>query len=111
MKATSRSANNIDIIKLDGKITIGAGDLQLRNTIQDAVDSGAKNILLNLSAVKAIDSSGTGELVAAYTSAVNRGAKIKLCALSQAISNILTLTQLITVFDVYDSEQEALDSF
>src|SRR5438874_2601514 len=111
MKATSRSANNIDIIKLDGKITIGAGDQQLREVISSAVNEGKTNILLDLSAVTTIDSSGTGELVAAYTSAVNRGAKIKLCALSQAISNILTLTQLITVFDVYDSEQEALDSF
>jgi len=111
MNVNVSTIGNVTVIKLDGRITIGSGDLQLRNTIQDAVDSGAKNILLNLSAVKAIDSSGTGELVAAYTSAVNRGAKIKLCALSQAISNILTLTQLITVFDVYDSEQEALDSF
>jgi len=111
MNVNVSTIGNVTVIKLDGRITIGSGDLQLRNTIQDAVDSGAKNILLNLSAVKAIDSSGTGELVAAYTSAVNRGAKIKLCALSQAISNILTLTQLITVFDVYESEQEALDSF
>src|SRR5438270_280213 len=111
MKATSRSANNIDIIKLDGKITIGAGDQQLREVISSAVNEGKTNILLDLSGVTTIDSSGIGELVGSYTTATNRGAKIKLCALSQAISNILTLTQLITVFDVYDSEQEALDSF
>jgi len=111
MKATSRSANNIDIIKLDGKITIGAGDQQLREVISSAVNEGKTNILLDLSGVTTIDSSGIGELVGSYTTVTNRGGKLKLLHLPAKLNELLHVTQLITVFEVYENEQEAVNSF
>ena len=99
MKATSRDSNGVEIIKLDGKITIGAGDSQLREVIGNALNAGKSKILLDMSGVTTIDSSGIGELVGSYTTVTNRGGKL------------LHVTQLITVFEVYESEQEALKSF
>ncbi|HEV2721452.1 MAG TPA: STAS domain-containing protein [Thermoanaerobaculia bacterium] len=111
MKATSRSADAVEIIKLDGKITIGAGDQQLREVISNAVAGGRTNILLDLSGVTTIDSSGIGELVGSYTTVTNRGGKLKLLHLPAKLNELLHVTQLITVFEVYDSEQDALKSF
>ena len=111
MKATTRDVNGIEIIKLDGKITIGAGDQQLRDVIANAVANGKNKILLDLSGVTTIDSSGIGELVGSYTTATNRGGKLKLLHLPAKPNELLHVTQLITVFEVYDSEQEALASF
>ena len=111
MKATSRSAGNVDIIKLDGKITIGAGDTQLREVITNAVSAGKTNILLDLSKVTTIDSSGIGELVGSYTTVTNRGGKLKLLHLPAKLNELLHVTQLITVFEVYENENEAVASF
>ena len=108
MKATTRDVNDIAIIKVDGKITIGAGDQQLRDVIANA---NSKNILLDLSGVTTIDSSGIGELVGSYTTATNKGGKLKLLHLPAKLNELLHVTQLITVFEVYENEQEALDSF
>jgi anti-sigma B factor antagonist len=112
MKATTRSAGNgVDIIKLDGKITIGAGDQQLREVISNAVSEGKTNILLDLSGVTTIDSSGIGELVGSYTTVTNRGGKLKLLHLPAKLNELLHVTQLITVFEVYENETEAVGSF
>ena len=111
MKATVRDSGNVSIIELKGKITIGSGDLELRNAVQQAVNDGAKNLLINLGKVTTLDSSGVGELVSSYTSATSRGAKLKLVNLPPKVQDVLTITQLITVFDVYDTEDEAIASF
>jgi anti-sigma B factor antagonist len=111
MKATSRNVNGIDIIKLDGKITIGAGDQQLREVISSAVNEGKTNILLDMSGVTTIDSSGIGELVGSYTTVTNRGGKLKLLHLPAKLNELLHVTQLITVFEVYENEPEAVASF
>ena len=111
MKATTRTSGNVDIIKLDGKITIGAGDQQLREVIGNAVNEGKTNILLDLSGVTTIDSSGIGELVGSYTTVTNRGGKLKLLHLPAKLNELLHVTQLITVFEVYENEQEAVNSF
>ena len=111
MKATSKSAGNVEIISLQGKITIGAGDTQLREVISNAVNAGKTNILLDLSGVTTIDSSGIGELVGSYTTVTNRGGKLKLLHLPAKLNELLHVTQLITVFEVYDSESDALGSF
>ena len=108
MKATTRDVNGVEIIKLDGKITIGAGDQQLRDVIASA---NSKNILLDLSGVTTIDSSGIGELVGSYTTVTNKGGKLKLLHLPAKLNELLHVTQLITVFEVYDNEAEALASF
>lgn len=111
MKATSRSAGNVEIIKLDGKITIGAGDTQLREVIMNAINAGRTNILLDMSGVTTIDSSGIGELVGAFTTVANRGGKLKLLHLPAKLNELLHITQLITVFEVHENEQAALASF
>ena len=111
MKASSRSAGNVEIISLQGKITIGSGDTQLREVIANAVNSGRTNILLDLSGVTTIDSSGIGELVGSYTTVTNRGGKLKLLHLPAKLNELLHVTQLITVFEVYENEQEAIASF
>ena len=111
MKATTRDVNGIEIIKLDGKITIGAGDQQLRDVIANAVAAGKNKILLDLSGVTTIDSSGIGELVGSYTTVTNRGGKLKLLHLPAKLNELLHVTQLITVFEVYEDETEAANSF
>ena len=111
MKATNRTVENVEIIALQGKITIGSGDTQLREVISNAVSAGRTNILLDLSGVTTIDSSGIGELVGSYTTVTNRGGKLKLLHLPAKLNELLHVTQLITVFEVYEDEKEALASF
>ena len=111
MKASSRSVDGVEIIKLEGKITIGSGDQQLREVIGNAISAGRTNILLDLSGVTTIDSSGIGELVGSYTTVTNRGGKLKLLHLPAKLNELLHVTQLITVFEVYENEQDALKSF
>jgi len=108
MKATTRDVNDIAIIKVDGKITIGAGDQQLRDVIANA---NSQKILLDLSGVTTIDSSGIGELVGSYTTVTNKGGKLKLLHLPAKLNELLHVTQLFTVFEVYENEQEAISSF
>jgi len=111
MKAISRTVDDVEIISLQGKITIGAGDTQLREVITNAVNAGKNKILLDLSGVTTIDSSGIGELVGSYTTATNRGGKLKLLHLPAKLNELLHVTQLITVFEVYENETEAIGSF
>jgi anti-sigma B factor antagonist len=110
MKATNRTVDGVEIIALQGKITIGSGDTQLREVIADAVNAGKTNILLDLSGVTTIDSSGIGELVGSYTTVTNRGGKLKLLHLPAKLNELLHVTQLITVFEVYDNERDAISS-
>ena len=111
MKVNVRQRDGVTILDLKGKITIGVGDVALRNAVQDAINSGATKVVINLKDVTTIDSSGVGELVSAFTTATNRGAKLSLANLPSKVSDILQITQLITVFDVFDSEDEAVRSF
>jgi len=112
MKATSRSADGgVEVIKLDGKITIGSGDQQLRDVISNALNAGKTKLLLDMGGVTTIDSSGIGELVGSFTTVTNRGGKLKLLHLPAKLNELLHFTQLITVFEVYESEAEALASF
>lgn len=111
MKQLIRDNGDVRIISLSGKITIGSGDVAMREVITENLEQGHTKILLDLAGITAIDSSGIGEMVASYTSAKNRGAQLKLLNLSKKISDILQVTQLITVFDVFDDEEEAVASF
>jgi len=108
---STRDAGDIKIIELHGKITIGSGDLQMREGIHAALAAGAKKIVIDMKDVTTIDSSGVGELVGCYTTATHRGAKLKLMSLPPKISDVLTVTQLITVFDVFNDEKDAVASF
>lgn len=111
MKGSFRDVQGVRVLDLSGKITIGAGDVELRRLVEEALASGKTNILVNLKEVTHIDSSGIGELVACFTTVKRRGGSMKLVNLPPKINDILQVTQLITVFDVYDNEAEALKSF
>ncbi len=108
MKSEIRDVGDVRVITLSGKITIGTGDVKIRELINSALDAGKNKILLDLADVSAIDSSGIGEMVACYTTVTKRDGQLKLMRLSPKINDILHVTQLITVFDVFDSEDEAL---
>jgi anti-sigma B factor antagonist len=111
MKSEIRDRGDVRVIALSGKITIGAGDVKLRELIQQSVEDGKTKLLLDLGGVSAIDSSGIGEMVACYTTVAKRDGQLKLLNLSPKINDILHVTQLITVFDVFDNEDEAVGSF
>ncbi|MCA9967374.1 MAG: STAS domain-containing protein [Anaerolineales bacterium] len=111
MRITTRQINDVTILDLNGKITIGTGDIALRQALSEALVAGARNLLVNMARVTMIDSSGIGELVSGYTTTANHGGRLKLCSLPPKVSDILEITQLITVFEVFDSEQEAIESF
>ena len=106
-----RQAGDVTILDLEGKITIGEGSVSLRSAIRRLIEEGKKKILLNLAGVGYVDSSGIGELVSSYTTINREGGQLKLLTLTQKIKDLLTITKLLTVFDVYDDESEALNSF
>jgi anti-sigma B factor antagonist len=110
MKTNVRDAGGVQVVELKGKITIGSGDVQLRETINKLVDSGKKNILVDMNEVTTRPD-GSVRNLGGYTSVTNKGGKLKLLHLPPKINDVLTVTQLITVFDVYESESEALASY
>ena len=111
LNISERQVGDVTILDMDGKITIGEGSVALRTAIRRLLEEGKKKILLNLARVSYIDSSGIGELVSSYTSIGKEGGQLKLLNLTQKLQDLLTITKLLTVFDVYDSEVEALASF
>ena len=110
-KVTSRKSGDVTILDFSGRLVIGEGDYPLREAVRGALEGGAKNILLNLKDTTTIDSSGIGELVSGYTQVTNRGGRLKLLSLPPKVQDILMITQLITVFEFYDDEKEAVASF
>jgi anti-sigma B factor antagonist len=110
MKIDKREKGGVTILDVEGKITIGKGDVALRDAVQQALGDGAKKLLIELGRVSTIDSSGVGELVSAFTTVTNRGGKLKLVNLPPKVNDILQITQLITVFEVFDNEDEAIAS-
>ena len=108
MKSEIRDVEDVRIIELSGKITIGTGDVKIRELVDCALEEGHSKILIDLAGVTAVDSSGIGEMVACYTTVAKRGGQMKLLRLSPKINDILHVTQLITVFDVLDNVQEGL---
>jgi len=106
-----RQAGDITVLDMDGRITIGEGSVALRSAIRRLLEEGKKNILLNLAGVGYIDSSGIGELVSSYTAINKEGGQLKLLSLTQKLQDLLTITKLLTVFDAYDTEADALSNF
>jgi anti-sigma B factor antagonist len=106
-----RQAGDVTILDMDGKITIGEGSVALRSAVRRLIEENKKKILLNLANVGYVDSSGIGELVSSFTTINREGGQLKLLNLSQKIQDLMTITKLHTVFDVYDEETGALNSF
>jgi anti-sigma B factor antagonist len=108
---TQRREGGVVILDLAGKITIGGTNQQLRDIVRRLVAENEKSVVLNLAAATYVDSSGLGELVAAYSSLKKSDGRLKLAGVSDKIMDIMTITKLYTVFDIYDTETEAVKSF
>ncbi|MEW6733698.1 MAG: STAS domain-containing protein [Acidobacteriota bacterium] len=106
-----REQAGVKIFDLVGRITLGSGNVELRESINKALDAGDKKLLLNLAELSYLDSAGVGALVGCFTSAQSRGASLKLVNLTKKIHDVLAITKLITVFDTFESESEAINSF
>jgi anti-sigma B factor antagonist len=111
MKVATRQVDGITILDLSGRITLGEGSVTLRDAVHDIVAKGQKHILLNLENISYIDSSGIGELVSAFTSVKNSGGELKLLNLTKKVHDLLQITKLYTVFDIWDNEASAVTAF
>ena len=111
VKITTRQVDGVTVLDLSGRITLGEGSVQLRDSVRDLLSKGQKLILLNLGNITYIDSSGIGELVSAFTTVKNQGGELKLLNLTRKVHDLLQITKLYTVFDVKDDEASAIGSF
>lgn len=111
MKIDIRKVRDVYILDYSGKITLGEGTMSIRTSVKDALREGANKILLNCAGVSYIDSAGVGELVSAYVTASGNGAKLKLLGLTGKLREVLIITKLLTVFEVFDNETAAVLSF
>jgi len=111
MKIGSRTIGDVHVLDCSGEITLGEGTSAVRNSVGDILKRGGKKIILNLADVYYIDSSGVGELVNTYTTVAKQGGELKLLYLTKRIQELLTITKLITVFQVYNNEPATIESF
>ena len=111
MQIAERSAGNVKVLDLSGQITFTQGDQLFKDKIHSLVHQGHKNILVNMANVNHVDSAGLGELVGAYTTVTKAGGSMKLVGLTKRLHDLLAITKLLTVFDTYESEQDALKQF
>src|SRR5690349_24467011 len=111
MQIEQRAVGSVMILDLKGKITLGEGDEALKDKINSLAHQGRKKILLNLEAVPYIDSAGLGEVVRTYTTVSRQGGQLKLVNLTKRITDLLSITKLLTVFETFEVEQDALASF
>jgi anti-sigma B factor antagonist len=111
MHIEERSAGDVKILDLKGKMTLGEGDETVRDKINSLILQGYKKLILNLEGVPYIDSAGLGEIVRTYTTVSRQGGSLKLLNLTKRITDLLSITKLLTVFETYDSEADAVRSF
>jgi anti-sigma B factor antagonist len=111
MQIEERSVGDVVLLDLKGKITLGEGDELLKDKVNSLVNQGHKKIVLNLADVPYIDSAGLGEVVRTYTTVSRQGGSLKLLNLTKRITDLLSITKLLTVFETFDSENEAVRSF
>jgi anti-sigma B factor antagonist len=111
MQIEERTVGTVTILGLKGKLTLGDGDTLLKDKIHSLVHQGRKDVLLNLGDVPHLDSAGIGEIVSAYTTINRAGGHLKLLNLTKRIHDLLAITKLLTVFDTFSTEAEAVLSF
>lgn len=111
IKLNSRQVGDVTVVDLAGRITLGEGSSTMRDALRDLLTKGNKKILLNLGEVSYIDSSGIGELVSAFTTVTNQGGELKLLGLNKRVKDLLQITKLYTVFEVFDDESTAVRGF
>jgi anti-sigma B factor antagonist len=111
MQIDQRAVGDVVVLDLKGRITMGEGDEMLKDKVNSLVNQGHKKIVLNLAEVPYIDSAGLGEVVRTYTTVSRQGGSLKLLNLTKRITDLLSITKLLTVFETFDSENEAVRSF
>src|ERR671918_233458 len=111
MQIEQRAAGDVVILDVKGKVTLGEGDEMLKDKVNSLVNQGYKKIVLNLADVPYIDSAGLGEIVRTYTTVSRQGGSLKLLNLTKRITDLLSITKLLTVFETYESEADAVRSF
>ena len=111
MDIAERTVSDVTVLDLKGKMTLGEGDELLKDKINSLLASGKRKLVLNLEGVPYIDSAGLGEIVRTYTTVSRQGGSLKLLNLTKRIEDLLAITKLLTVFETYDTEQEAVKSF
>ena len=111
MQIQERAVGDVMVLDLKGKITLGEGDELLKDKVNSLVNQGHKKIVLNLADVPYIDSAGLGEIVRTYTTVSRQGGNLKLLNLTKRITDLLAITKLLTVFETFDSENDAVKSF
>ncbi len=111
VKLTIRQVGDVTVVDAAGRITLGEGASTFRDTIRDLATKGDKKILVNLSDVSYIDSSGIGEMVSGFTTVTNHGGQLKLLGLNKRVKDLLQITKLYTVFEVFEDEASAVRSF
>lgn len=111
MTIQPRETGGVTILDVSGRIMMGEGSVVLRDKVGEEIALGKQRLIINLANVNYIDSSGLGELISAFTTARNRGITLKLLNLTRRIHELMQITKLYTVFDVYDDEQAAIKSF
>ena len=111
MKYSIRTAGNVVILDVEGKILLGEGDVEIKQAVDDLVAQGKKNLLLNMARVPYVDSAGLGEIIRCFTSMRKNGGQLKLLSPNERLVDLLTITKLVNVFDWYNDESSALASF
>jgi anti-sigma B factor antagonist len=111
IKLNTRQVGDVTVLDLAGRITLGEGSSTLRDALKDNLAKGHRKVLLNLGEVSYIDSSGIGELVSGFTTMTNQGGQLKLLGLNKRVKDLLQVTKLYTVFEVFEDEAEAVRSF
>jgi anti-sigma B factor antagonist len=111
VKMSSRQVGDVTVVDANGRITLGEGASVFRDTIRDLAAKGNKKILINLGDVSYIDSSGIGEMVSSFTTVTNHGGQLKLLNLTKRVKDLLQITKLYTVFEVFEDESSAVRSF
>lgn len=111
MNISTRTVDAVTVVDLDGRLRLGEDTEQFRTRMRGLLDAGAKKILLNMQNVHQLDSSGVGELVRAYASATSQKGQLKLLNLTKRLHDLLSVTKLLTVFEAFEDERRAIDSF
>ena len=111
MQIDERSIGDVLVLDIKGRITLGEGDELLKDKVNSLLNQGTKKIVLNLAEVPYVDSAGLGEIVRTYTTVSRQGGSLKLLNLTKRITDLLAITKLLTVFEVYESETDAVQSF
>jgi anti-sigma B factor antagonist len=110
-KINIRQTEGVTVLEVSGRVVLGEGGIVFRNSIQDALKAGAKKLVVDMGGVNHMDSSGLGELTNAYNSAKTNGCDVKLARLTRKLDNLLLITKLATVFDIYPDESKAVAAF